>query len=342
MSAIAIATAIVERVPMPDTLIRYGIGRLVRRTNRRMSVARGTEECLFAAGMREHAIAEHTDAANAQHYELPAEFFELILGPHRKYSSGLYNRDHDTLEQAEANALHHTCMNAGLRDGQDILELGCGWGSLSLWMAARYPQARITAVSNSASQRDFIMNAARRRGLLNLSVVTSDMNIFEPAERFDRVVSVEMFEHMANWETLLAQVRTWLRADGRLFLHVFSHAVSSYRFDRTDPADWIAEHFFTGGIMPSHALIRNFPHLFSIEEDWRWDGRHYQRTADAWLANFDAHAADIGVLLRFVHGARAELWRRRWRLFFLAVSELFGHANGRAWGVSHYRLAPVH
>jgi len=341
MSVIAATTAMLERLPVPDTITRFGIAQLVGRTHRRMRVSTGEIDAAFANAMRGRAIAEHTDDANAQHYELPAAFFGLVLGPHRKYSSCLYDGDGDTLEQAEANALRQTCAHAALRDGQDILELGCGWGSLSLWMAERYPRARITSVSNSRSQRDFITEMARTRGLTNLTVVTADMNEFTTGEQFNRVVSVEMFEHMANWDALLARARTWLLPDGRLFLHVFSHAVAPYRFDASDPADWIAQYFFTGGIMPSHGLVRNFPHLFTVEEDWRWDGRHYQRTAEAWLANFDAHTTEINALMRYVYGADAQLWRRRWRLFFLAVSELFGHADGAAWGISHYRLAPV-
>jgi len=341
MSVIATATSMLERFPVPDTLMRVGISHLVGRTHRRMSAAPPNSDTAFAAGMKAHPIAEHTADANAQHYELPEEFFGLVLGPHRKYSSCLYNLETTTLGQAEANALAETCVHAGLRDGQDILELGCGWGSLSLWMAAQYPRARITAVSNSASQRRFITDTARKRQLTNLTVVTADMNDFDTEARFDRVVSVEMFEHMANWEALFGRVRSWLRPDGRLFLHVFSHVATPYRFDTSDAADWIARYFFTGGIMPSHGLVRRFPHLFTVERDWRWDGRHYQRTAEAWLANYDAHAAEIDVLLRGVYGEQAQLWHRRWRLFFLAVSGMFGHRAGNAWGVSHYRLIPA-
>ena len=341
MSAIAATTSILERFPVPDPVLRAGIRHLVGRTHRRMSAAPAGGDLAFAQGMAAHPIAEHTREANDQHYELPEAFFGMVLGPHRKYSSCLFESDNDTLEQAEARALAETCAHADLRDGQDILELGCGWGSLSLWMAARYPGARILAVSNSASQRAYIETTARARGLTNLTIVTADMNDFDTDRRFDRIVSVEMFEHMANWEALLTRARTWIRADGRLFLHVFTHATAPYRFDARDPADWIARHFFTGGIMPSHGLARQFPALFAVEQDWRWDGRHYQRTAEAWLANYDAHAREIGVLLQDVYGDEAGLWRRRWRLFFLAVSGLFGHADGSAWGVSHYRLTPA-
>ena len=221
--------------------------------------------------MAAHPIAERPEAANAQHYELPPEFFALILGPRRKYSCCLYAGD-DGLAEAEKRALEATAANAGVADGQRILELGCGWGSLSLWMAEHYPAARIVAVSNAPPQRAFIEAEAARRGLTNLRVVTADMNAFEAEGQFDRIVSVEMWEHMSNWEALLARTRNWIAADGRLFLHVFSHRTMPYRFDTADSADWIAQHFFTGGIMPSHGLIRHLDACFTVEEEWRWSG----------------------------------------------------------------------
>jgi cyclopropane-fatty-acyl-phospholipid synthase len=287
-------------------------------------------------------IAAHTDAANEQHYELPAEFFGLVLGARRKYSCCLYGPQTRTLDEAEERALAEAAAHAGLADGQAVLELGCGWGSLSLWMAEHYPASRITAVSNSASQRLHIEGEAARRGLNNLRVVTADMNVFDPGqERFDRVVSVEMFEHMANWAGLLGRVRGWLKRDGRLFLHVFTHRSAPYRFDHGDKADWIAQHFFTGGIMPSHGLIRHFPAMFQVEEEWRWSGLHYERTALDWLDRFDAQRPAVERVLRETYGRDAKLWHRRWRLFFLATAGLFGHDGGREWGVSHYRLAPA-
>ncbi len=341
MSLIEAATGAVERLPLPDAMSRAGISLLVGRTGRRLARGEAAGEAAFVADMGAFPIAMHTDAANAQHYELPPEFFAHVLGPRRKYSCCLYDQGATTLAMAEERALAETAAHAGLADGQDILELGCGWGSLSLWMAERYPRARITAVSNSAGQRGSIEAAAARLGLANLRVVTADMNRFEPEGRFDRVVSVEMFEHMANWAALLARVRLWLRPEGRLFLHVFSHRSAPYRFDHGERADWIARHFFTGGIMPSHGLIRQFSHLFAVEDEWRWSGRHYARTADAWLANYDARAAEILPILLAVYGDQAGLWRRRWRLFFLATAGLFGHAGGEAWGISHYRLRPA-
>ncbi|MEO8112894.1 MAG: cyclopropane-fatty-acyl-phospholipid synthase family protein, partial [Phenylobacterium sp.] len=276
--------------------------------------------------------------ANAQHYELPAAFFEAVLGPQLKYSCALYGSRDDTLAEAEERALWETAAHADLRDGQQILELGCGWGSLSLWMAETFPKARITAVSNSASQGAYVRARARFRGFRNLTVLTADMNTFQADRAFDRVVSVEMFEHMANWRALMGGIRGWLKPEGRLFVHVFTHLTTAYRFDAGDEADWIGQHFFTGGIMPSHSLIGRFPDLFALEADWRWSGSHYQRTALDWLARYDRHAGRIDPVLREVYGEDALLWRRRWRLFFLATAGLFGHRRGREWGVSHYRL----
>ena len=294
----------------------------------------------FVTEMAGYPIAVNPEAANQQHYELPPEFFALVLGPRRKYSCCLYDHPAATLAEAEETALAATANHAGLSDGQDILELGCGWGSLSLWMAQRFPAARITSVSNSRPQKRHIESEAARRGLANLRVVTADMNQFECTSRFDRIVSVEMWEHMSNWAALMERARSWLRDDGRLFLHVFSHCRIPYRFDRTDRSDWIAQHFFTGGIMPSHTMVTLLDTYFTVERDWRWSGTHYRRTAEHWLANYDANSGPIGKILDSVYGVDSGLWRRRWRLFFLATAGLFGARDGSAWGVSHYLLKP--
>jgi cyclopropane-fatty-acyl-phospholipid synthase len=341
MSLIAATIDAFEGAPLPDVVRRTAIGLLVANARRQLSAAGPDADAAFAREMAERPIAEHTDAANAQHYEVPAGFFENCLGPQLKYSCALYRSPADTLAEAEEHALRETAEHAGLADGQRILELGCGWGSLSLWMAAAYPNARITAVSNSASQRAFILARAQERGLGNLEVITCDMNRFEPPGAFDRVVSVEMFEHMANWRALLARTRGWLEPDGRAFIHVFTHRTTPYRFDVEDEADWIARHFFSGGVMPSHGLIRQFPDLFSVEADWRWSGMHYRRTALDWLERYDRNAAQIRPVLAQVYGDQATLWHRRWRLFFLATAGLFGHRGGEEWGVSHYRLKPA-
>lgn len=330
-----------ETLPLPDPLLRAGVARLVGRTRERLGRVDPQAERDFAAAMAAFPIALHPAAANAQHYEVPAAFFDLVLGPRRKYSCCLYRTDADSLALAEEQALAETVEHAGLAEGQDILELGCGWGSLTLFLAERLPRARITAVSNSRLQRAAIEAALQARGLTNVTVVTADMNGFAPQARFDRIVSVEMFEHMANWRALLARIRGWLRPDGRLFLHVFTHRSASYRFDPADPADWIAQHFFTGGVMPSRTLARSFPDLFAVEADWQWSGEHYRRTADHWLHNLDTRAAAVEAVLRQHYGAEAGLWRRRWRLFFLATAGLFGADGGRAWGVTHYRMAPA-
>ena len=341
MSAIASVITAFEGAPLPDPVRRAAVRMLVAGARRNLAGAPGASDAAFAAEMAARPIAEQVEAANDQHYELPAAFFTRVLGPHLKYSCCLYPTGSETLAEAEALALAETCAHADLADGQDILELGCGWGSLSLWMAKAYPNARITSVSNSASQRAFIEARAAERGLANLTVITCDMNAFHTTGRFDRAVSVEMFEHMANWRALLERVRGWLRPDGRLFLHVFTHRTTPYRFNADDPTDWIAQHFFTGGLMPSHALVRQFNDLFRLEADWRWSGGHYARTAEDWLRNYDAHAEEIGAVLREVYGGEARLWGRRWRLFFLATAGLFGHADGAEWGVSHYRLSPA-
>ncbi|MFZ5730033.1 MAG: SAM-dependent methyltransferase [Pseudomonadota bacterium] len=341
MSFISSTIQAFEGAPLPDAMRRAAIDFLVANARRQLNAAPPDAEAVFAREMAARPIAEHVQAANEQHYELPAAFFEKVLGPQLKYSSCLYGEGVDTLAAAEENALSETAAHADLRDGQTILELGSGWGSLSLWMARALPKAQITSVSNSASQGDFIRARARSAGLTNLTVVTADMNDFDARRRFDRVVSVEMFEHMANWRALLDRTRSWLEPDGRAFIHVFTHAATPYRFDVEDEADWIAHHFFSGGVMPSHGLMRQFPDLFEVEADWRWSGRHYQRTALDWLENFDRNDAAIRAVLADVYGDAAPLWRRRWRLFFLATAGLFGHRGGDEWGVSHYRLKPV-
>jgi cyclopropane-fatty-acyl-phospholipid synthase len=338
MSLISSVIGTAERVPLPDLVIRAAIQRLCSRTATRLARGNAESDAVFADDMAARAIAEHTDAANAQHYEVPAAFFARTLGPNRKYSSCFYKGPESTLQEAEEEALRQTAAHADLADGQSILELGCGWGSLSLWMARQFRNADITAVSNSHSQREYIEREAAARGLGNLRVITADMNVFRPEQPFDRIVSVEMFEHMMNWRELMTRVKSWLAPDGRFFLHIFTHRAGAYLFDRTDGEDWIAQHFFTGGVMPSHHLIRQYSDLFEVEKEWRWSGSHYQRTALDWLANFDAHRDEIEGILRSVYGTDTNLWMRRWRWFFLATSGLFGYADGSEWGVSHYRM----
>jgi len=341
MSFLQTMTGFGESVPLPDVMTRAAIKLLVGRTQRQLSGADIDADRRFARDMAPFPIAVNTAEANAQHYEIPAEFFALVLGPQRKYSSYLYEEGFESVAAAEERALQVSAAHAALADGQRILELGCGWGSLSLWMARHYLAARITSVSNSNSQREFIAGRARAEGLTNLTVVTADMNEFQPTSRVDRVVSVGMFEHMSNWRPLLRRMRDSLEPDGYMFIDIFSNQHASYRFAADDKADWIAQHYFTGGIMPSRNLIRQFPDCFAVDAEWWWNGRHYQHTAQHWLEKFDRNSDALLAVLKRVYGGDAKLWQRRWRLFFLATMGLFGHDGGEEWGVSHYRLTPA-
>ena len=334
------AAWLAESFDLPDIALRAGISALVGRTSRSLATATQEELEKFASWMARQPVASDTQEANRQHYEVPAAFFDQVLGPQRKYSCCYFETAEDTLAQAEENALRKTAQNADLADGQTILELGCGWGSLTLWMARHFPSAHITAVSNSHSQRASIMERAQMQGLSNVQVITADMNAFSTPARYDRIVSVEMFEHMRNWPALLERIHGWLNPQGYLFMHVFTHDKAAYAFDTSDPADWIAQHFFTGGVMPAHGLPRMFDQHFSIEQDWRWSGQHYERTANLWLENFDSRLYEIMPVLKSVYGDEAQIWKRRWRLFFLATAGLFGYAKGAQWGVSHFRFAP--
>ncbi|HXG28093.1 MAG TPA: cyclopropane-fatty-acyl-phospholipid synthase family protein [Nevskiales bacterium] len=285
-------------------------------------------------------IAVNTRQANEQHYEVPPGFFEAVLGPHLKYSCAVWPRPEASLAQAEVHTLALTAERARLADGQRILELGCGWGSLSLWMAARFPRSRIVAVSNSQSQREWIQAQARGRGLSNLEVVTADINHFETAERFDRVVSVEMFEHVRNHAELLRRIQRWLLPDGLFFVHVFCHRQLTYPFEATGSSDWMARHFFSGGVMPSFDLLPSSADGLVLLRRWWIDGTHYARTSDAWLARLDANRSVVQSLFeRKLSAAQAKLAVQRWRMFFIAVSELFGYRRGREWGVGHYLFA---
>jgi cyclopropane-fatty-acyl-phospholipid synthase len=339
--AARLAIGWVEQGLVPDRVVRAGIRRLCEQRLKQIqagdaaAAARLIEEFVRAMDAAPTALVPHL--ANAQHYEVPAEFFGLALGKHRKYSSCWWPDGAVRLDDAEAAALAATCERAGLEQGQDVLELGCGWGSFTLWIAEHYPQSRITAVSNSNSQRRYILREAAQRGLRNVQLVTADMNGFEPERRFDRVVSVEMFEHMRNWRHLFARVHGWLRPGGRFFMHVFCHRATPYAFVEEGPADWMSRHFFSGGMMPSDELALRFQDELRLIERWRWDGRHYEKTANAWLANLDAHRDAAMPVLAAAYGeADAAQWLQRWRIFFMACAELFGYRNGQEWWVSHY------
>jgi cyclopropane-fatty-acyl-phospholipid synthase len=330
-----------ERGWAADALVRSAIRRLCAArvvANARQDAVADQQ---FANWLRSRPIAESTDAANVQHYEAPAEFFGAWLGPRRKYSCCWWGDGVTTLAQAEDAALAETCRRADLADGQSILELGCGWGSLSLWMAEQFPQSHITAVSNSVSQRAYIESVARQRGFDQLRVVTADINQFETDSVFDRVVTVEMLEHVRNYERLFERIHRWLAPDGKLFAHIFCRRRRAYAFETEGPANWMGRHFFTGGIMPSLDLFREFGAHLAVSATWEWNGRHYQQTAEAWLANYDRARDVVLPLLQRVHGADGRRQFHRWRLFLLAVAEMFGLYDGQEWLVAHYLLEPV-
>ena len=288
----------------------------------------------LVAELRRSELAIETAAANAQHYEVPAAFYQRVLGSHLKYSACYWPDGVTTLDAAKAAMLELYAERAGLADGQRVLDLGCGWGSVALWAAARYPASDITAVSNSNSQREFITARAAERGLTNLTVQTADIRALElPAASFDRVVSIEMFEHLRNYEALFAKIARWLRPDGALFVHVFAHRRYAYPFEDGGASDWMAREFFTGGLMPSVDLFREFQRELAITDEWRIDGTHYARTSEAWYRNLMAARGELEPLV-----GRAGF--QRWRVFFLACAELFNFGAGRQWLVAHYRFAP--
>jgi cyclopropane-fatty-acyl-phospholipid synthase len=334
-----------ERGLLPDALVRLGIRALCkRRLNTELRGSAEEQAARFQAGiesLRASPIAIHTDAANAQHYELPPAFFQACLGKRLKYSCAYFARGDDTLDQAEETMLALYAERAELADGQSILELGCGWGSLTLYMAERYRRAMIHAVSNSRLQREFIEAECRRRGLGNVRVTVEDANRLQlPAARVDRCVSVEMFEHVRNYEALLGKIATWLAPGGKLFVHIFAHRSAMYPFETSGEDDWMGKYFFTGGLMPSIHTLLYFQRHLSLERQWLVDGTHYERTANGWLARMDARRDTVMSVLGEVYGdARASLWFQRWRMFYMACAELFGYAGGSEWLVSHYRFA---
>lgn len=345
--------SILEKNVVPDALIRFVIrrflkGRLQKETFSDMEENQAYIQS-FIKQLKKQPIAVNTNEANEQHYEVPAMFFEHVLGPHLKYSCSYWNEEysphsyHKGLAKAEEDMLELTCRRANLEDGQEILELGCGWGSLSLYMAQQFPKSKITVVSNSASQKAYIDQQAKVRHLPNLTVITEDINDFSTDARFDRVVSIEMFEHMQNYELLMGKVASFLKPEGKLFIHIFCHKSTPYLFEVKDSSDWMAKYFFTGGMMPSAHLPLYFPRDFAIEQHWSVNGLHYHKTCEAWLQKMDQQKELIIPMFKETYGAdQAQRWWVYWRIFFMSCSELFRYRNGNEWSVGHYLFSKRH
>lgn len=330
-----------ERGIVPDTIIRHGIRQLLRGRLKALSsddIEASTElKQNFISRMLDSQVAELPEKANAQHYDVDPEFFIAALGPRLKYSCGFWGDATKSLAEAEEEALKITCDRAQLSDGQKILELGCGWGSLTLWMAEHFPGSQITAVSNSNDQARTIRSIAAERNLENIEVITADMNTFAPEGQFDRVISVEMFEHMRNWPELYERVANWLGSDGAFFKHIFVHKDTPYFFENENASDWMSHHFFSGGVMPSADLPLSFQQDLTLENRWHWNGLHYEKTCNAWLENMDQRKAQLMPIFERIYGQDfAKIWWMRWRMFFMACAELFGFNDGQEWFVGHY------
>lgn len=332
-----------ERGLLPDALVRLGIRQMCAERLREERAgglsAQAARQAQLIDTLRRSPLAIETAAANAQHYELPPAFFQRCLGARLKYSCCHYPRGDETLAEAEEAMLALYGQRAELADGMDILELGCGWGSLTLWMAERYPNARITAVSNSHGQRQHIEAQCRARDLSNVQVLTRDVNTLTlmPGQ-FDRCVSVEMFEHVRNYQLLMQRIAWWLRPDGKLFVHIFAHRGLAYPFETAGAENWMGRHFFTGGLMPAADTLLHFQQSLSIEQRWSVDGTHYSKTANHWLQRQDSQREAVMAVLREAYGEHAALWFQRWRMFWMACAELFGYAGGQEWLVAHYRF----
>ena len=331
-----------EKGIIPDYFIRQGIVRNCENRLNNENVS-NIEKVSFKKQswiqqMKESPIALVPEKANEQHYEVPPAFFENVLGKHLKYSSGYWPDGVNSLDESEESMLELSFDRAQLADGDSILELGCGWGSLTCYMASKLANSKITAVSNSKDQKEHILNRCKNQGLDNIEVITADMNDFETENNYDRVVYIEMFEHMRNYKELLSKISSWLNDDGKLFIHIFTHQSVVYPFENQGEADWMAREFFSGGMMPSHDLLLHFQDDLIIDDVWSMSGTHYEKTSLAWVNKMDANKDSIMEIFLKTYGDNAKLWFQRWRIFFMSCEKLFGYNNGSEWGVSHYRF----
>ena len=330
-----------EKQLIPDFAIRYGIRTLLKKRLDSL-VSNNPETNIqdkidFIHKMNSSKIALVPELANKQHYEIPANFYKYCLGRHRKYSSCYWEDNTKNLDEAELLSLKLTTQHAKLTNGQNILELGCGWGSLTLWMAKKFPKSKITAVSNSSSQKTHILEQAKKRNLNNISIITEDMNKFNPKTRYDRIVSVEMIEHMRNHRQLFKKINTWLKPGGLFFMHIFVHKTQPYLFEVQDEDDWMSQYFFSGGMMPSEDLPLFFQEDLKIIDQWSWSGKQYEKTANAWLANIDFNKEKVMKTLEKIYGKdNSKKWFQRWRIFFMSCAELWGYRDGNEWKVAHY------
>jgi cyclopropane-fatty-acyl-phospholipid synthase len=332
---------LLEKNLVPDFLIRQGIRNLLKQRlsyEKKENSEKQKQHLLdLVHELKSSPIAVHTKAANEQHYEVPTEFFQYCLGKHLKYSSGYWNENVTDIDRSESDMLELTCQRAQLQDGQQVLELGCGWGSLSLYMAAKYPLSEFTVVSNSKTQKLYIDEQAQKRGIKNLHVITCDINEFSIDKKFDRVVSVEMFEHLRNYQLLFKKIASLMKDDAKMFVHIFTHKEYAYKFEAKDESDWMSKYFFTGGIMPSNDLFSHFNDDLSVREQWIVSGMHYSKTSEAWLKNMDRNKTAIILLFEKTYGKENALkWWVYWRIFYMACAELWGFNKGEEWMVCHY------
>lgn len=328
---------------VPDAVIRYGIRNLLKQRIKAMNEEESKGPVLkrHAQLLRESPLAIMTKQANEQHYEVPTEFYDLCLGQHKKYSSCYWEDAMSELAQAEQKALDISIERAEIIDGMRILELGCGWGSLSLELARRFPKSLVTVVSNSTTQKQYIDEQAKQRGFHNLTVLTRDLGKEESynfgQEKFDRVMSIEMMEHIRNYEKFFSLISAQMKPDAKMFVHIFTHKSTPYFFETEGADNWMGKYFFSGGQMPARDLFDQFNQHLTVEKKWDWNGTHYQKTLEAWLDKMDKNEDRVFHLFEQTYGKdQAKIWVNRWRVFYMACAELFGFNNGQEWSVTHY------